>query len=392
MSLNQTVSFLSTRTMFLHLSLEKIAHHSVYTIGHAINPPGFTRKFKEESGSVSWFRILNQTSKPWVPQSFENLTKYSSCFLETTRVLIWSSTLLLISSKIWRVQTIPIRPPGGIREGLPMLQLKNPTARDFGSDTVLGLCLFCPFLPPGVMKNTELLLLFWQRNRVSPNSLNPFPNLRIRVGWGPAALLPSACAGRFLNRQFRGVGAHGSKQMGMGVNGNCLWLDLFLRVFSHDFIETSLITSDDLWGWQTLNMHFFFCKLFTLPWGISDSQCCDSFRWTSKGLSHTNTRSVQSLSRVHLFVTPCAAAHQVSLSITSSQSLLKLIPSSWWCHPAFIPLPDCEVSHVVERQGWNWGPGGDMKDDDDGTLLVVQWLRLYAPNAGGSRFNPWLGN
>lgn len=47
--------------MFLHLPLEKIAHHSVYTIGHAINPPRFTRKFKEESGSVSWFRILDQT-------------------------------------------------------------------------------------------------------------------------------------------------------------------------------------------------------------------------------------------------------------------------------------------------------------------------------------------
>ena len=118
------------------------------------------------------------------------------------------------------------------------------------------------------MKNTALLLLFWQRNRVSPNSLNPFPNLRIRVGWGPAALLPSACAGRFLNRQFRGVGAHGSKQMGMGVNGNCLWLDLFLRVFSHDFIETSLITSDDLWGWQALNMLFFFFANFLLCLGV----------------------------------------------------------------------------------------------------------------------------
>ena len=117
------------------------------------------------------------------------------------------------------------------------------------------------------MKNTALLLLFWQRNRVSPNSLNPFPNLRIRVGWGPAALLPSACAGRFLNRQFRGVGAHGSKQMGMGVNGNCLWLDLFLRVFSHDFIETSLITSDDLWGWQALNMLFFFLQTFYFALG-----------------------------------------------------------------------------------------------------------------------------
>ena len=35
--------------------------------------------------------------------------------------------------------------------------------------------------------------------------------------------------------------------------------------------------------------------------------------------------SVQSLSRVRLFVTPWTAAHQASLSITNSQSLLKLM-------------------------------------------------------------------
>ena len=35
--------------------------------------------------------------------------------------------------------------------------------------------------------------------------------------------------------------------------------------------------------------------------------------------------SVQSLSRVQLFVTPWTAAHQASLSITNSQSLLKLM-------------------------------------------------------------------
>ena len=36
--------------------------------------------------------------------------------------------------------------------------------------------------------------------------------------------------------------------------------------------------------------------------------------------------SVQSLSHVRLFVTPWTAAHQVCLSLTNSQSLLKLIP------------------------------------------------------------------
>ena len=55
--------------------------------------------------------------------------------------------------------------------------------------------------------------------------------------------------------------------------------------------------------------------------------------------------SVKSLSRVRLFVTPLTAARQVSLIITNSQSLLKLIsiesvmPSNHLilCHPLLLP-------------------------------------------------------
>ena len=55
--------------------------------------------------------------------------------------------------------------------------------------------------------------------------------------------------------------------------------------------------------------------------------------------------SVQSLSRVRLFVTPWIAARQASLSITKSQSLLKLMPiesvmpSNYLilCHPLLLP-------------------------------------------------------
>ena len=54
---------------------------------------------------------------------------------------------------------------------------------------------------------------------------------------------------------------------------------------------------------------------------------------------------VQSLSRVRLFVTPWSAAHQASLSITNSRSLLKfmsiesVMPSSHLilCHPLLLP-------------------------------------------------------
>ena len=41
---------------------------------------------------------------------------------------------------------------------------------------------------------------------------------------------------------------------------------------------------------------------------------------------------VQSLSHVQLFATPWTAAHQASLSITKSRSLLKLISIESWCH------------------------------------------------------------
>ena len=65
-------------------------------------------------------------------------------------------------------------------------------------------------------------------------------------------------------------------------------------------------------------------------------------------MSHTNppASSFQSLSRVRLFATPWTAAHQASLSITSSWSLLRLLsvesmmPSNnlILCHPLlFLP-------------------------------------------------------
>ena len=57
--------------------------------------------------------------------------------------------------------------------------------------------------------------------------------------------------------------------------------------------------------------------------------------------------SVQSLSRVRLFVTPWTAARQASLSITNSWSSLKLT-SSQWCHPAIsfsvVPFSSCSQS------------------------------------------------
>ena len=66
----------------------------------------------------------------------------------------------------------------------------------------------------------------------------------------------------------------------------------------------------------------------------------------SLSLSHIQFSLVQSLSRVRLFSTPWIAARQASLSITNSQSSLRLtsiesvMPSSHLilCHPLLLPL------------------------------------------------------
>ena len=58
--------------------------------------------------------------------------------------------------------------------------------------------------------------------------------------------------------------------------------------------------------------------------------------------------SVQSLSRVQLFVTPWIAAHQASLSITNSRSTPRLTSWGQWCHPAIsssvVPFSSCPQS------------------------------------------------
>ena len=70
--------------------------------------------------------------------------------------------------------------------------------------------------------------------------------------------------------------------------------------------------------------------------------------------SVSQLNSVQSLRRIQLFVTPWTTAHQASLSITNSRSLLKLMsielvmPSNYLilCHPPLLPpsiLPSIRV-------------------------------------------------
>ena len=80
----------------------------------------------------------------------------------------------------------------------------------------------------------------------------------------------------------------------------------------------------------------------------------------SKGLAQI--RSDQSLSHVRLFATPWIAARQASLSITNSQSSLRL--TSIECHPAIsssvIPFSSCPQSLLASEsfptsQLFTWG-------------------------------------
>ena len=74
--------------------------------------------------------------------------------------------------------------------------------------------------------------------------------------------------------------------------------------------------------------------------------------------------SVQLLSRVQLFATPWIAARQASLSITNSQSSLRFVSSSQWCHPAIsssvVPFFSCPQSLPASKsfpvnQLFTWG-------------------------------------
>ena len=114
-------------------------------------------------------------------------------------------------------------------------------------------------------------------------------------------------------------------------------------------------------------------------------------QWFFQSMNKTSSHlfqfsSVQSHSHVRLFVTPLTAAHQASLSVTNSQSLLKLIsiesvmPSSHLilCHPLIHPpsiFPSIRVfshesssSHQVakvlqfqlQHQSFQWTPRTDL--------------------------------
>ena len=106
--------------------------------------------------------------------------------------------------------------------------------------------------------------------------------------------------------------------------------------------------------------------------------------------------SVQSLSHVRLFVTPWIAAHQASLSITNSQSLLKLMPIESvmpsrhliLCHPLLLlpPIPSSirvfsneSTLHMRWPKFWSFSFSISPSNEHPGLISFrMDWLDLLA--------------
>ena len=108
------------------------------------------------------------------------------------------------------------------------------------------------------------------------------------------------------------------------------------------------------------------------------------------------SQSVQSLSRVRLFETPWTAAHQASLSITNSRSLLKLMsiesvmPSSHLilCRPLLLlpPIPPSirvfskeSTLHMRWPKYWSFSFSISPSNEHPGLISFrMDWLDLLA--------------
>ena len=123
---------------------------------------------------------------------------------------------------------------------------------------------------------------------------------------------------------------------------------------------------------------------------MNGERSCDTYiQWTIQ------FSSVQSLSHVQLFVTPWTTARQASLSITISQSSLKLCPPSRWCHPAIssycplllLPLifpsirvfSNESVLHIRWPKDWSFSFNISPTNEHPGLISFrMDWLDLLA--------------
>ena len=115
-------------------------------------------------------------------------------------------------------------------------------------------------------------------------------------------------------------------------------------------------------------------------------------------------QSVQLLSRVQLFVTPWTAACQASLSITNSQSLLKLtsiesvMPSNHLilCHPLLLPpsvfpsimvFSNESVLHIIWPKYWSFSFSISPPNEYSGLISFrIIWVSKLRPQSSRLRF------
>ena len=144
-----------------------------------------------------------------------------------------------------------------------------------------------------------------------------------------------------------------------------------LRLFSfHSFNTYSFIL------WKCFNNCFGVLSVKSNIWFCSDAVSTGNFFFP---LNQFN--SVQSLSRVWLFVIPWTAAGQASLSITNFQSLLKSCPSSQWCHPTIlfsvVPFSSCLQSFPASGSfpiSQFFASGGQNVRVSDSAFQSFQWI------------------
>ena len=133
-----------------------------------------------------------------------------------------------------------------------------------------------------------------------------------------------------------------------------------------------------------------------LPWGM-EKRSWFILKWEIHSeLSWVEFSGVQSLSRVRLFAAPWTAAHQASLSITNSQSWLKLLSFESamtfshriLCHPHFLPpsiFPSIRVfsNESVLQIRWPkyWSFSFSISPSNEHPRLIsfrMDWLDLLA--------------
>ena len=129
---------------------------------------------------------------------------------------------------------------------------------------------------------------------------------------------------------------------------------------------------------------------------VSGSRVCSTLISGSRLLSMSSVSSVQLLSHVQLFGTPWTAAHQTSLSITNSRSLLKFMSFDWvmpanhliLCHPLLLPpsiFPSIRVfsnkSFLHIRWPKCWSFSFNISPSNEYSVLIsfrMDWLDLLA--------------